>query len=242
MNEHSPSELSFAVSRTVLTGLDFFFSFFEAGFVERSKPEEFVNTSTHGIGILLVLVGAVVLLCSLSDEAGIRIWLACIVYLLTLLSVYVCSTLSHYYSSLERKALFRQLDQACIYLLIVGSYTPFSVEYLHGLWWSSLLGLMWTIAIVGAISKVFFAHRIQRVSIWLYLALGWLPAMGGVMNTDSLTRECLLWIVGGGVTYSLGTIFLFNDRKARYLHAVWHLFVIAGSVIHFLGIMKCVVH
>ena len=79
MNEHSPSELSFAVSRTVLTGLDFFFSFFEAGFVERSKPEEFVNTSTHGIGILLVLVGAVVLLCSLSDEAGIRIWLACIV-------------------------------------------------------------------------------------------------------------------------------------------------------------------
>jgi len=164
--------------------------------VERSKPEEFANTLTHGIGILLVLIGSVVLIGSLTEDASIAIWIACIVYLATLLSVYVSSTLSHFFTDAKRQPLFRKLDQACIYLLIVGSYTPFSVAHLN--------------------------------------------ALGGMLHTECLPRESLQWIVSGGLTYSLGTVFLFNDRKAPYLHAVWHLFVIAGSVIHFLGIVKCV--
>lgn len=209
--------------------------------MERSKPEEFANTLTHGIGVLFVLAGIFLLSGALTETAGFEVRVACLVYMATLLSVYVCSTLSHYFTDPARQSFFRKLDQACIYLLIVGSYTPFSVAHLHGAWWSCLLGIMWAVAIAGFVSKLFFAHRIQRVSIWLYLMLGWLPSMGGMLHTQSLPRECLLWIVVGGVTYSLGTVFLFNDRKSTYFHAIWHLFVMLGSVIHFFGIMRCVV-
>ena len=209
--------------------------------MERSQQEEFANTLTHGIGLLLVLAGTFVLLGALTEKAGSEIWIACSVYLATLLSVYISSTLSHYFTEPVRQSFFRKLDQACIYLLIVGTYTPYSVAHLHDAWWFWLLGIMWAVAIIGVVSKLLFAHRVERVSIWLYLLLGWMPALGGVHYAPGMPRECFLWIVAGGVVYSAGTVFLINDRKATYFHAIWHLFVILGSMIHFLGIMKCVV-
>ena len=171
-----------------------------------------------------------------------RLILSCLVYLQAMFVVYTCSTLSHLFTTdfLEGKPQqqFRRLDQAFIYIMIVATYTPFSAAYLDGVWWWSVLGLMWLIAIAGFVSKVFFSHRVNSVAIWIYLLLGWLPAISGMPWSDQMPSHAIWNIVLGGVVYSAGTIFLLNDRKCWYFHAIWHLFVIAGSLTHFIGIMK----
>lgn len=174
-------------------------------------------------------------------NAETHVWFGCLVYGISLVSVYVTSTLSHYFKEPDLQKFYRKLDQAFIYLLIVASYTPFSLAYLHGTWWWCLLGIMWTLALLGFASKLFLAHRVQAVSIWLYLLLGWVPAMGGMPWSKDLPFDCILWIIYGGIAYTAGTFFLFNDKKVPYFHAVWHLFVMAGSAIHFWGVIKFVV-
>ncbi len=205
--------------------------------MERPKSEEFANTITHGFGAALSAV-AVIWLMSRLGEASRLVWFGCLIYGLSLMGVYVTSTLSHYFTDPEKQRFFRQLDQAFIYLLIVASYTPFSLAFLNGTWWWCLLGFMWAVALVGFASKLFLGHRIQAVSVWLYLLLGWVPALGGMPWSKEIPFGCVLWIVYGGIAYTGGTVFLFNDKKVPYFHAVWHVFVMAGSAIHFCGVVK----
>ena len=160
---------------------------------------------------------------------------------LSLVLVYTFSTLSHWFTEESQQARFRRLDQACIYLLIVASYTPFSVGFLHGVWWWIVLGVMWAVAIAGFVSKLLFAHRLQRVSIWLYLILGWVPAVTGAPFSTDLPSSCFDWILAGGIAYTVGTVFLFCDKRVWYFHGIWHLFVILGSLLHFLAVMRFVV-
>lgn len=195
---------------------------------------------THGVGAVLSVVGSFALMSGLSS-ASLLLWLGGLAYSLSLVGVYVTSTLSHLYSQTSYQRIFRQLDQAFIYLLIVSSYTPFSLAFLKGPWWWGLLIVMWILAIAGFVSKLVFAHKVQTVSIGLYLVLGWLPALGGMPWSDALPPGCISWIIYGGVAYSVGTVFLFNDKRVLYFHAVWHLFVMAGSAIHFGAILHFVV-
>ena len=207
--------------------------------MERPKSEEFANTITHAIGAALSVL-AVIYLMSRLGFANRTVWIGCLVYGLSLIGVYVTSTLSHYFTEPEAQRFYRKLDQAFIYLLIVASYTPFSLAYLNGSWWWGLLAIMWVLALAGFVSKMFLAHRVQAVSIWLYLLLGWVPAMGGMPWSEELPFDCILWIIYGGVAYTAGTFFLFNDKKVPYFHAVWHLFVMTGSAIHFWAVIKFV--
>ena len=134
---------------------------------------------------------------------------------------------------------FRALDQAFIYLLIVGTYTPFSLHFWDAVSANTLLVLMWGIAILGFVGKVFFAHRVSRVSVLSYIVLGWMPVVGLPFH-DHWNVACMLWVLAGGIVYSAGTIFLLNDQRASWCHPVWHLFVIVASVIHFVAVVKFV--
>jgi hemolysin III len=207
----------------------------------RSPGEERANLVTHAAGFVFAVIGALAMAASVVGRGDVWIEIGCGVYLFSLVCVYAMSTLSHGNWSLERKAFFRRLDQAFIYLLIAGTYTPFSLAYLRTGWWWALLGAIWFIAIVGFVSKLFFAHRVEVISIASYVVLGWMPIMSAPALMTTLPLGAFIWMLIGGACYTVGTVFLMNDERVRHFHAVWHLFVIAGSACHFVGILLFVV-
>jgi hemolysin III len=208
---------------------------------ERSPADEAINTATHALGLLLAAIGALVMAGSVVGQGDAWVVAGCVLYLFSLIAVYAMSTLSHGATSPRWKSLFRRLDQAFIYLLIAATYTPFSVAYLRSGWWWVLLGAIWFVAICGFVSKVFFAHRVEAVSIASYVLLGWMPAVAAPVLSQTLPIGAFWWMLAGGACYTIGTIFLTHDQRVRHFHAVWHLCVIAGSACHFLGILFFVV-
>jgi hemolysin III len=205
-----------------------------------SSQEEFVNMLTHGLGLALSLAGAVVMTTVYGCDDPWRV-AGCSVYLTSLVALYAMSTLSHCEWDAERRSFFRALDQGAIYLLIAGTYTPFSMAYLRsGMWWA-LLALVWIVALWGFASKVLFRHRVESVSMWPCLFLGALPFLAIPTLMSTLSLAALAWMMLGVACYVLGLVFWLNDRKVRHFHAMWHILVIAGSAAHFAGILLFVV-
>jgi len=204
--------------------------------VARLREEDKFNTATHALGLVLSLVGFGWLL-SRAVQFGNGWQIAgCAVYASALVAVYAASTLSHLFQHPRLRRLFRILDQAFIFLLIAGTFTPLSLSYLRGGAWWVLFALIWGIALVGFFSKAIFAHQVDAVSTVLHVALGWLPVVG-FKPMLSLVPGGLLWsMLYGGLCYTIGTFFLMRDERVPYFHAVWHLLVIAGSACHFWGI------
>lgn len=207
----------------------------------RSEAEELVNAATHGFGLAIALVGTLAMSSAVLAIADARLVLGCEVYLASLVAVYAMSTLSHSATSIRWKSLFRQLDQACIYLLIVGTYTPFSLAYLREPKWFALLGMMWAVALIGFTAKLFFAHRVEAASVVSYVLLGWLPIIAVPTLWHTAPTGAFLAMIAGGLCYTVGTLFLVYDERVRHFHAAWHLSVIAGSACHFVGIFAFVV-
>ena len=203
----------------------------------RFDADELVNAATHGLGLALSLCGAIVMVASVLTQGDAWRVAGCGVYLASLVAVYAMSTLSHAFTAPQLRSLFRRLDQGFIYLLIVATYTPFSLAYLRTWPWWTLLGVMWAIALWGFASKVLFAHRVEAVRIWPCIVLGWLPIIAAPSLMHMIPVAVLWWMLAGGLFYSLGTLFLIYDNKARFFHAIWHLFVIGGSACHFLAIL-----
>jgi len=164
----------------------------------------------------------------------------CGVFVASLVAVYAASTLSHSCSSVRWKAFFRRLDQGFIYLLIVGTYTPFGLAYWRTTAGWMLLGALWAVAVLGFFAKIVLAHRVHSISMWSYITLGWLPVLAVPSMVHSVPLVIGGWMLVGGLCYTLGTLFLIFDARVRHFHAVWHLLVIAGSVCHFLGIFSAV--
>jgi hemolysin III len=202
----------------------------------RSSEEEFVNAVTHGMGLLISIAGSVVMMSAVLGSRNAAMVLGCGMYLVSLMAVYAASTLSHSPTSFRARLLFRQLDQAFIYLLIAGTYTPFALAYLHGWYWNVLMVAMWAVAFSGFIAKVFFAHQVHAVPVSSYLFLGWMPIVAFPSLYFASPAGAFQAIVAGGMFYMLGTYFLLRDDKVRHYHAIWHLCVMAGSACHFLGI------
>jgi len=203
----------------------------------RTAVEELANAVTHGIGLALAVVGAVLMVLSVWRYGDAWRMVGCGVYLASLIAVYAMSTLSHGCTSPRWKARFRALDQGFIYFLIAATYTPFSLAYLRtGPWWL-LLGVIWAVAIWGFLTKVVFTRRVEAVSVWPCLMLGWMPAVSVPSMLELVPATAFWWMLAGGVCYTVGTIFLTLDEKVRHFHAVWHLLVIAGSTCHFLAIL-----
>ncbi len=205
--------------------------------VPHSHAEERVNALTHGLGLVLSIVGGIALFVSALSQGDAWRVAGCSVFATTLIAVYAFSTLSHSSLGPELTRLFQRLDQGFIYLLIAGSYTPFALAYLRFGWWWLLLTAMWACALCGCFSKIFFSHRIKAVAVWSYVLLGWMPIIAANSFIGLVPAAALWWMLIGGLCYTIGTVFLICDHKRFHFHAIWHTFVIAGSTCHFFSIL-----
>lgn len=192
--------------------------------------EEWTHTVTHGLGALFSIASLILLVIFARSPEALA---GAIVFGVTLIATYVVSTLYHATSSerVERKRWMQRLDHCCIYLLIAGTYTPFTLGVLKGGWGWTLFGIVWAAAALGVAIKVFAGVRRPLLSTGLYLVMGWLVLVAVGPLVQALPPAGLAWLVAGGVAYSAGVPF-YLARRMRYGHAIWHLFVLAGSVCH----------
>ena len=201
---------------------------------------EELNFLTHLLGLLLSLVAAASLLRGVWSCQDPPLIAGCAIYAAALVAVYAASTLSHAFYRPRLRHFFRTLDQVCIFFLIAGSFTPWQIMYYRSGWGTALLAAMWTLAIVGALFKL-FVKGLDNVAVAGYVVLGWMPILAIKQIFERLPPGAIGWMAAGGVLYTLGTWFLHRDVRMPYFHAVWHLFVIAASACHFIGVMLYVV-
>jgi hemolysin III len=197
--------------------------------------EERINAITHGLGLVLSVAGfAYLLTAAMTSGSWIRL-ASCGVYGVSLMAMYAASTSLHAARTPERKLQFQVCDHVSIYLLIVGTYTPFMASLEGHIGWV-LLGCVWTLAAFGIAIKVRYADRLNETSPMPYVVLGWLALAAIRPLMEVLATEGLVLLIGGGVSYSLGVIFFCRDDK-RYFHAIWHVFVMGGTACHFFAIL-----
>jgi hemolysin III len=202
--------------------------------------EETANQLTHGLGLLLSVVGAAVLVNSARVHSDPLQFFGCCVYAVSLVALYAASTLSHTFRTPRMRHFFRMLDQVCIFLLIAGTFTPFALSYfLHGWLWG-LTVVMWGLTCVGIFFKVCF-RRARNVSIGAYVLLAWIPLVAMHEIVRVMPAGALLLIFTGGLLYTLGILFLVLDEKYSYFHAVWHVLVMSASVCHYCAVMLYVI-
>lgn len=201
----------------------------------RSRREEFANTLTHGVGAVASLIfGAVLIgLAALTGDPWRIVGAA--VFSVALLLLYTASTIYHGAPAGPAKARLEVIDHCAIFLLIAGTYTPFTLVSLRGVWGWSLFGVIWAMAVAGMIMKLIFTTRFSLISTLIYIAMGWLAVVAFEPMQRALSGDTMLLLVLGGLAYTAGTLF-YHNRRIPYAHAVWHLFVIAGSAFHFVAV------
>ena len=202
---------------------------------ELTSGEEVVNSITHGIGALLSIAALVVLIVVAGKHDDIRHLVSFSIYGGTLVLLYLSSTLYHSFSSPHLKNLFARFDHVSIFLLIAGTYTPILLTNIRGVWGWSLFGIIWGLALSGAVIRSIYLHRFRKLMVAVYLLMGWMFLVAGKQVYLSLPSVSLTFLVLGGIAYSVGVIF-YMWRTLPYSHGIWHLFVLAGSVLHFFAI------
>ncbi|MFD0739312.1 hemolysin III family protein [Lysobacter koreensis] len=207
---------------------------------EHHLREEFYNALTHGLGATAALAGGAVLI-SLAALRGDR-WqlVGAIVFGIALLLLYLASTLYHVTAHPVAKARLKVFDHCAIYVLIAGTYTPFTLIGLRGPWGWGLFAAIWILALAGVVFKLFYTGRFKRLSTLIYVAMGWLVIVAIKPLWGALDAWTLGWLFAGGICYTAGTFF-YHRPSLRYSHAIWHLFVIAGSVCHYVAVMAQVI-
>lgn len=198
--------------------------------------DEWANTLTHGLGLLLSVLGLFFLIFFSRDSDDPWKLFSFVVYGGSLVLLYLASTIYHLSKTPKLKKIFRVIDHCAIYLLIAGSYTPFTLMPLKGLYGWLLFGAIWSLACAGIFLKSFYIHRFKRFSTALYLLMGWLAIIAAKPLVDNYPYEGLIWLVAGGILYTLGVFFFIQDKR-KFYHAIWHLFVLAGSVCHYFSIL-----
>jgi hemolysin III len=202
-----------------------------------NKREEIANAITHGIGACLA-IAALVLLIVFSAIYG-NVWhvISFSIYGATLVLLYLASTLYHSLTHQKAKQVFRKFDHISIFLLIAGTYTPFCLAALNGWIGWTLLGIVWSCAILGTVIKSIHIGKLEMLSTVMYVLMGWVAVIAIKPLYNSMTAVGFTMLIAGGVFYTLGTLFFIKD-KIRYFHSIWHLFVLAGSVFHFFSVMS----
>ncbi|WXG53995.1 MAG: hemolysin III family protein [Candidatus Sedimenticola sp. (ex Thyasira tokunagai)] len=205
-----------------------------------SLGEEIAHTITHGLGALLSIAGLAILVAFSALYGDAWHITSCSIYGGTLILLYTASTLYHGIPLPNAKRILRQIDHAAIFILIAGTYTPFTLVNLRGTWGWTLFGLVWGIAIAGVVLELVLQQRYRRLSIGLYLGLGWLVVIAIEPMLSTVATGGLILLLIGGLCYSLGVIF-YVWKSLAYHHAVWHLFVLAGSTFHFFAVLFYVI-
>ncbi len=205
-----------------------------------SVAEEVAHAVTHGIAAVASIV-ALVVMVALAALHGTALHVAAVsIYGASLVLLYTSSTLYHSIPIESARKVLHTLDHAAIYVLIAGSYTPFALISLEGRtgWW--LFGIIWALAAAGVVFKLFFTGRFDKMSVVLYLAMGWLVVLFGKQVLEALPTGGVILLAAGGLSYSVGAIF-YLWRSLRYNHTIWHVFVVGGSVLQFLAVLLYVI-
>jgi len=200
-----------------------------------TNGEEIMNAITHGIGSLLSIAALVVLIIVAGRNGDIWHLVSFSIYGSTLILLYLSSTLYHSFTNPKLKNLFARFDHISIFMLIAGTYTPILLTSMRGIWGWTLFGIIWGLAIVGAVIRSIYLHRFRKLMVAVYLLMGWMFVIAGKQIYESLPTLSITFLVLGGIAYSVGVIF-YMWRKLPYAHGIWHLFVLAGSVLHFFAI------
>jgi len=204
----------------------------------QSAREELANSISHGIGLICAAIGAPVLLLA-AYRHGIFFLIGTIVFIVTIFLLYLASMLYHAWPHTRIKSVLQVLDHSAIFWLIAGSYTPFALGPLRGVWGWTLLGIIWALAAVGVFMKATHGTtRYRRFAMALYLGMGWLALAFIRPLALAVPLSALLLLLAGGVAYTTGVLFFVNNR-VRYAHFVWHLFVLTGTGCHFMAVLTC---
>lgn len=202
----------------------------------QSLGEEIANSVSHGVGAVAALAGAPVLIVAAAHRGDRGDVVAASVFAATMLLLYLTSTLYHALPRNKAKRVFRVLDHGAIFLLIAGTYTPFTLGVLRGAWGWTLFGLVWSLALFGIVLKAVGGIRYPRLSTALYIGMGWLAIIAVRPLLLHVPPSGLLWLVGGGIAYTAGVAFYAAERL-RYGHFLWHLFVLTGTSCHFCAVL-----
>lgn len=200
---------------------------------------EHLNSISHLIGAVAALAGLVVLVVFASIQSDAWKIVSFSIYGTTLFMLYIFSTLYHGLHG-RAKSVFQKLDHISIYLLIAGTYTPFTLVSIRGAWGWSIFGVIWGLAIIGILIDSFATKGRRILPVIIYVFMGWLSLIAIKPLQDALSDAGFLWLLAGGLCYTLGIIFYALDDRKHYFHAIWHLFVLAGSVCHYVTIYRYV--
>ena len=203
----------------------------------QSLGEEIANSVSHGFGFVAAVAAAPVLVVAAEQTGSAINVIGASIFAATVVLLYCASTLYHAVSHQLAKALFRRLDHGAIFLLIAGTYTPFTLGALNGPWGWTLFGLVWGVAAIGVTLKGFNRMEHPIASLSLYLVMGWLCVIAIGPFQERVPVPGLLLLGGGGLAYMLGVVFFAIDSRVRYGHFIWHLFVLAGTACHFFAVL-----
>jgi len=213
----------------------------QAAFTPGYTPgEEIANSVTHGAGLLLAVAALVILTVTATLRGDVWTVVSSVVFGTTLVLLYGASTLYHAVRGRRLKALLQVFDHAAIFLLIAGTYTPFSLVSLRGPWGWSLFGVVWGLAAVGIVSQMTALRRWKKASLALYILMGWVVIVAVKPLVAALSPGGLALLAAGGLAYMVGVVF-YVWKRLPYHHAVWHGFVLAGSTLHFLAVLLYVI-
>ena len=201
-----------------------------------SLGEEIAHSITHGIGAALSVAAMVLLIVFASQQRDAWRIVSFSIYGSTLFILYLASTLYHAFTNVKVKTFFRLMDHSSIFLLIAGTYTPITLIAMRGPWGWTLFGLIWTMALCGIIFETIYIGKHNFISLGIYISMGWLAVIAIKPMIDMLPDGMMKWIVIGGLLYTIGIIF-YVWEKIPYHHAIWHLFVLGGSITHFFGML-----
>ncbi len=204
----------------------------------QSPGEEIANSLSHGIGLAAALVGASFLIAAAIQRGSASVIVGASVFATTMVLVYLASTLYHALPRSRAKGVLLVCDHAAIFLLIAGTYTPFTLGVLRGAWGWILFGLVWGLAVAGITFKIVGgAARYPILSTSVYLGMGWLFLIAAGPLWHLMPLAGLLWLLAGGIAYTVGVGFFVTER-VRYNHLIWHLFVLAGTACHFVAVLR----
>ena len=200
------------------------------------RHEEIANSVSHGLALVLAVAALPVLILSAARIGNTKFTFGVVVFGATIIVLYLASTLYHSLTHERAKQFFRHVDHCAIFLLIAGSYTPFTLGVLRGPWGWTLLTIIWVLAVAGIAMKIFTGHRHWWLSMVLYVVMGWLAIVAIKPILTLVPLPGILLILAGGIAYSGGLAF-FAAHRLRYNHFIWHLFVMAGTICHYLAVL-----
>ncbi|PTD96575.1 hemolysin D [Pseudothauera lacus] len=204
---------------------------------EQTRGEEIANSVSHGVGLVAALVATPFLLIQADTHDDLGFLIGAGVFATSMVLLYLASAIYHALPASPAKGVIRVVEHSAIYVLIAGTYTPFTLGILKGPWGWSLLGLVWCLALAGVALKAYGKASHPILSTGLYLVMGWLIVIAAEPLYTRVPLPGLLWLVAGGMAYTIGVIFYTVDAKFSYAHFIWHLFVLTGTSCHYFAVL-----